>query len=328
MRRIKLKRVISYPRLHACLFDLGNATPRKHGGAGFSIAGLPAIVDACPSSRMDLVYLVEVDRSTRTAISAAIRGLGRARPGLAAQVRIVSVPPQHVGLGSKTAIILAVLKAIDLECSLRLTKSEMQFLSGRGGTSGVGINVFFTGGFVVDGGHDSRVCHGFLPSRYRHPREIPPATYRAGVPESWRFHLLLAPGKLIQGIEERKFFEKNTPIPHREVFQTIALAYHGLVPAFARGDLKLLRDILDSVHKIGFKRRELGGQSSVVRSIVRSLRRRDDCAVGLSSMGPLVYAVSNADNRELREFVESLSRSTGARMLGTFAGRNLGYRKQ
>jgi beta-ribofuranosylaminobenzene 5'-phosphate synthase len=328
MLRLRLKRVISYPRLHACLFDLGNATPRKHGGAGFSIAGLPAIVDARPSSRMDVVYSVEVDGSTRTAISAAIRRLARVRPSIAAQLRIVSVPPQHVGLGSKTAVILAVLKAIDLVCTLRLTKSDLQFLSGRGGTSGVGINVFFTGGFVVDGGHDSRVHRGFLPSRFRRPLKIPPSTCRIGIPAGWRFHLLLAPGKLMHGIEERRFFERNTPIPRGEVFQTIALAFHGLVPAVRTGDLRLLRDILDSIHEIGFKHRELSGQSAVVRSIVRSLYRRGDCAVGLSSMGPLVYAVSNADNGELSEFVESLSRSTGARMLGAFSGRNLGYRKQ
>jgi beta-ribofuranosylaminobenzene 5'-phosphate synthase len=277
---------------------------------------------------MDLVYSVEVDGSTRRAILAAIRRLARARPGTAAQVRIVSVPPQHVGLGSKTAIILAVLKAIDLVCTLRLTKSELQFLSGRGGTSGVGINVFFTGGFVVDGGHDSRMYRGFLPSRFRRPLEIPPSTCRIGIPASWRFHLLLAPGKLMQGIEERRFFEENTPISRGEVFQTIALAFHGLVPAVRTGDLRLLREILDSIHRIGFKRRELSGQTVAVRNILQSLHGRGDCAVGLSSMGPLVYAVSNDDNWKLSEFVESLSRSAGARMLGTFSGRDLGYRKQ
>jgi beta-ribofuranosylaminobenzene 5'-phosphate synthase len=274
---------------------------------------------------MSLDYSAKVDRSTRTAISHVVRMLAATRRGVSARVHVQAMPPQHVGLGSKTAVILAVLKAIDLVCGLKLTRSEVQLLSGRGGASGIGINAFFMGGFLIDGGHDSRLCEKILPSRFRDPLEIPPTVYRVDIPENWRFHLLLTPGKLSHGVGERKFFERNTPIPHREVFQSIALAYHGLVPAVTTGDLQLLRHVLSSIHKVGLKRRELADQSSAIHSILRVLRRREDCAVGLSSMGPLIYAVACSKNRELSEFVGSLCSSTGARMLGTFSGRNLGY---
>jgi len=323
-----LERVISYPRLHVSLFDLGNSTARKHGGAGFSIAGLPVIVDARQASQMNLIYSAEVDRSTRKAISSAIHKIEVSRAGAAAQICVVGAPPQHIGLGSKTALILGVLKAIDLVCSLRLTNSELQVISGRGGTSGVGINAFFTGGFLVDGGHDSRTCMDFLPSRFRRPLQIPPPIYRTSIPESWRFHLLLAPGNLTHGAKEREFFQKNTPIPHKEVFQTIALAYHGLVPAVSTGDLRLLRDVLASMHRIGFKHRELNGQNTAVRNLMKAIHQKSDCAVGLSSMGPLVYAVSNADDQQLIELLDSLCCLTGARMLGSFSGRNLGFAQQ
>lgn len=323
IRETKVKKVISYPRLHCCLFDLGNATPRKDGGAGFTVSGLPAIIEARPSQQMGVSYSAAIDRSARNAISTAMLRLVRMKPKAAARLDILQIPPQHIGLGSKTTVILGVLKALDLACDLELTQQQLQVLSGRGGTSGIGVNTFFTGGFVVDGGHDSRRHKGLIPSRFRHNFEIPPVVYRCNIPENWCFTLLLAPGLKMQGASEYEFFQKNTPIHSGQVLRTIALAYHGLVPAVRTSDLRLLRETLDSLHKIGFKHRELIGQSAMVRTLFCVLRQRRDCAVGLSSMGPLVYAVAEVDNRPFGEFVESLCHRFNVKMLGRFSGRNL-----
>lgn len=320
-----MAKVISYPRLHACLFDLGNATPRRNGGAGFTLAGPPTVVEAHKSQRIEVSYSAIVDRPARMALSNAIQRLSKIRPCALAQLRVVEVSRQHVGLGNKTALLLGALKAIDLACDLRLTEHELQVLSGRGGTSGIGINAFFCGGFVIDGGHSRHGHSGFLPSRFRRRFDIPPVLHSGSIPDNWRFHLLLPSGKYMHGAQEYDFFKKNTPIPALEIFRTIALAYHGLAPAVATNDLHLLRDTLISLHRIGFKRRELKGQSASVNTVVRRLRQRNDCAVGLSSMGPLVYAVAEADNRYFSRFIESLYRDGAVEMLGSFAGRNLGY---
>jgi beta-ribofuranosylaminobenzene 5'-phosphate synthase len=274
---------------------------------------------------MTVNYLPTIDQSARLALSHAIQRLSKLRPGIAAFLRVAEVSRQHIGLGSKTALVLGALKALDLACDLRLAQRDLQLLSGRGGTSGIGINAFFIGGFVIDGGHSSRGSTGFLPSRFRRRFDIPPVIHSTNIPDNWRFHLLLPSGKYVHGAEERDFFKKNTPIPSQEVFRTIALAYHGLAPAVATNDLRLLRDILTSLHRVGFKRRELRGQSESVKTIIRSLRQRKDCAVGLSSMGPLVYAVAEADNRHFTRFVDTLCRDGAAEMLGSFSGRNRGY---
>jgi beta-ribofuranosylaminobenzene 5'-phosphate synthase len=325
MARSSLRRVISYPRLHTCLFDLGNATPRRNGGAGFTLAGLPTVVEAQQSEQMDLSYSATIDRPARKALSNAIQRLSKIRPGVVVRLRVVEVSRQHIGLGSKTALVLGALKAIDLACDLGLAQHDLQVLSRRGGTSGIGINTFFAGGFVIDGGHTSRGYGGFLPSRFRHRFDIPPVIHSNSIPENWRFHLLLPAGNYVHGAQEYDFFKKNTPIPAQETFQTIALAYHGLAPAIATNDLRLLRETLTSLHRIGFKRRELKGQTTSVNIAVRKLRQRNDCAVGLSSMGPLVYAVAEADNRYFTRCVESLCRDGAVEMLGSFAGRNQGY---
>jgi beta-ribofuranosylaminobenzene 5'-phosphate synthase len=150
-------------------------------------------------------------------------------------------------------------------------------------------------------------------------------THSSQIPENWRFHLLLPSGRYLHGAEEFEFFRRNTPIPSHEAWRAIALAYHGLAPAVSSGDLPLLREVLMCLHRVGFKRRELRGQSASVRWVVRELRKRTDVAVGLSSMGPLVYAVADADNRNCSRYIESLCRQGAAELLGVFAGRNLGY---
>lgn len=323
-----LTTITSYPRLHVCLFDLGHATPRSYGGAGFAVAGLPAVVKAHPSSRAAVEWATPADTSIRKAVSIAIARLMAAREDAVARLQVLSIPPQHVGLGSKTATILGVLKAIDLACDLKLTKQDLQTLSGRGGTSGIGVNTFFTGGFIVDGGHDFRKSRALIPSRYRRRFEIPPVINRTCIPEEWRFTLVLAPGKSLSGSAEHEFFRRNTPIAPRQVFETIALAYHGIIPAVASGDLRLLRDALESVHKVGFKHRELMCQSSTVKAAIRALTQRQDCAVGLSSIGPLLYAVSHVDNHSFTKFADSLRDRLGVSMLGTFTGGNGGYSSQ
>jgi beta-ribofuranosylaminobenzene 5'-phosphate synthase len=325
MTRSSLEKVISYPRLHVCLFDLGNATPRRNGGAGFTLAGLPTVVEAHRSERIAVSYSSTVDRPARMALSNAIQRLSKIRPDAVAQLRVVEVSRQHIGLGSKTALVLGALKAIDLACDLRLAQHDLQVLSGRGGTSGIGINTFFTGGFVIDGGHSYQGNGGFLPSRFRRRFDIPAVIHSSSIPDNWRFHLLLPAGRYVHGAQEFDFFKKNTPIPVQQVFHTIALAYHGLAPAVAANDLRLLRDVLTLLHHIGFKSRELRGQTAPVNAVIRRLRQRNDCAVGLSSMGPLIYAVAEADNRHFTRFVESLCRDGAAEMLGSHAGRNLGY---
>src|SRR5258708_16479 len=100
IQRTSLLRVISYPRLHVALFDLANATPRRYGGAGFSLSGLPAVVEASPSSSLGIDYLTTVDCSTRIAGFTAISKMQRARPEAASRLKNLQIPPQHAGLGS------------------------------------------------------------------------------------------------------------------------------------------------------------------------------------------------------------------------------------
>jgi len=318
--------VCSYPRIHVCLFDLAGATGRKHGGAGFTLDGLPTRIVASRSGETRV--LVDGDNGTFGAeIEAALLRISTCvRQSLIADIRVSPGPNPHLGLGSKTAIMLGVLEALKRLFALALTDADIQKLSGRGGTSGIGVNSFFTGGFIIDGGHPQDHSQIFEPSSFRSEFPIPPIMFRTAIPETWRFHLCDVSGGLrMFGADEVAFFRANTPVPAAEVFESIAIAYHALAPAVRNSDLDLFRSGIARISELGFKKREISGQSDDVRTLITALRSYDSCAVGMSSMGPLVYAIAEADNPAFTDYLLSLSRYIRFDYLGAFAGRNRGF---
>ena len=99
---------------------------------------------------------------------------------------------QHVGFGSKTALLMAIGIGCNEAAGSPLTEEELVVLSGRGGTSGVGVNTTFVGGFVVDGGRSKKKGTQFRPSSVEAPRGCPPVLVRLRIPSEWRVHLFFA----------------------------------------------------------------------------------------------------------------------------------------
>ena len=317
--------VRAYPRIHIALLDLGNATYRKYGGAGFYISTPRLEVQARPSDETSVRGLDKLDRQGQRDLLAALTRLGRVHGYLGAEVVLRRILPQHVGLGSKTALTLAVLKAASLVSGLKLSRSALQRLSGRGGTSGIGINTFFSGGFVVDGGHQGGESEGFLPSSASKAREIPPVIVRSRIPSEWRFHLILPRGRRYAGHSEVSFFSETTPIPKSEVLRSIALVYHGVAVALILKDLALLRRSLRSLHRVGFKRRELENQTIAVQALLSAFMGLPDVAVGLSGVGPLLYVISLSGDEAIHHAIRMRCEHSGARILGVCSGRNSGH---
>ena len=318
-------RLRAYPRLHVSLIDLGGWTYRKYGGAGFSITGPPIEVSAHTSLKAQQVRgLALLDERARSDVLSAMSRFKELHPTPEFEVALEAIPQQHVGLGTKTALVLAVLKAADIITESRLPLESIHGLSERGGTSGVGFNLFFQGGFIVDGGQPPG-SRDYGPSSAARGALLAPVVCRATIPKGWRFHLLLPRGHRISGREEVAFFQKHTPVPEIEVLKALALIYHGVAPAVLTDDLATLKSALIELHSIGFKKREMENQSDNVRSLMNSIRALPDCGVGLSSMGPLVYVIAIDRDYELEQSLRTLCDSYDADYLGNYEGRNAGF---
>lgn len=316
----------AFPRIHVSLLDLGNVTPRRYGGGGFSIDATPIEVSAELAVHAEIIGTDLIDSTAREDVDRLLARF-RERLGKEAKYRICirQVPPQHAGFGTKTALLLTLLTALNELTEAGLSTSELQHLTGRGGTSGVGINVFFTGGFVCDLGHPNTAANLFLPSAASVSTEIPSVSCRALIPNGWRFLLLLPRGSRLSGEAERDFFQQVTPVPRIEVLEAIAAMYHAVVPAVLAADILLLRSGLRELHRIGFKRRELDAQSDAVRAVFNRLAASPSLAVGLSSLGPLIYAIADSSDVEAVSIAKDVCSTEGAEFLGAFSGRNAGF---
>src|SRR5690606_15053545 len=138
--------------------------------------------------------------------------------------------PPHVGLGTKTTLLLAIAAACNRDVGSPLGRRELQAVTRRGGTSGIGVNSFFYGGFGVDCGHPQRDAE-YAPSAASVPAVAAPLAVQTDFPAEWVIHLALPSGRRLSGGDERNFFAANTPVPHSDVLQVLSAVYHGLVPA-------------------------------------------------------------------------------------------------
>jgi beta-ribofuranosylaminobenzene 5'-phosphate synthase len=136
---------------------------------------------------------------------------------------------------------------------------------------------------------------------------------------------MLPPGKRLTGEEERHFFDEATPVPRGDVLEAIAAMYHGVVPAVLNADIYALNSSLKTLHDVGFKRRELDAQSDAVKRTYCRLSTTPGIAAGLSSLGPLVYAVADFRDLDAMESASRICADEGGVFLGAFSGRNRGY---
>lgn len=317
-------RVISFPRVHIALADLAGATFRRFGGAGISIDGLPTIVDVERVSRHPQVMIPPTSGESTLRVIHAL--LDRLRPECGdLSVTVAKAPPEHIGLGSKTSLVMAVLVGAFGAAQVDRTRDELQNLSRRGGASGVGIHTFFDGGFIADGGHRQELgTSDFLPSSASLGHRPPPKLVQLSVPSSWHFTLILPRGHTYSGQDEVAFFRQHTPISEQSALRVLGLLYHGVSAAVATDDFALFREALAELQRCGFKRREIAGQPRIIRLVLRRLREQS-IAAGMSSMGPLVYAVS--PDAEAAEIAKATATELGAAVLGTFRARNTGYER-
>jgi beta-ribofuranosylaminobenzene 5'-phosphate synthase len=173
------------------------------------------------------------------------------------RIEVLKAPSLHIGLGSKTTLVLAALTAANIELGLNLSREELQRLSGRGGTSGIGINTFFHGGLVIDGGHLELGTRKYQPSSSGAPDRVPPIIAAREMPDDWEVTLLLAEGPRRSSGEERAFFAANTPIKNQEVDRVVTLAFMDITTAVIDHDLHSFALAISAMQKVGFKQREV-----------------------------------------------------------------------
>jgi beta-ribofuranosylaminobenzene 5'-phosphate synthase len=203
------------------------------------------------------------------------------------RVVVERCPPEHVGLGTGTALGLAVAKAIRPE----LTAPELAQFVGRGRRSGVGLHGFEHGGFIVDHG---KTDEGSLPG----------LACRLAFPEDWHVAVIIPDQPTNwHGLNERTAFarRRDSEKQSHTAARMEELLHGEIVPAL---DAAAFDRFCEGLHEynrlagVAFEA-EQGGlyASPIVAEIVDVVRGLGFPGVGQSSWGPCVFAVAPNERR-------------------------------
>ncbi|MCY3737706.1 MAG: hypothetical protein OXG13_14960 [Gemmatimonadaceae bacterium] len=304
-------RISTPSRLHLTLIDMNGEIGRIDGSLGLSLQRPGLAFDFGPNERTVVRGGDAIDRRVTTSkLQACSRLLGVA-PEI--EIAIREMIPRHQGLGSGTQLRLAMLAALNHRFDLGLSPSELSAVSTRGGTSGVGINAFFQGGLLLDGGHsfDSQKT-SFAPSRHAAGVRQPPLLARYEFPAEWGI-VVFVPEHLggLSGQEELDFMVASTPLPIEEVRAVSHTILMGILPAVLEMDLEAFGSSVDALQQTGWKRCHWSRPDVAPLHAVRSAFNDTQAIVGcgLSSTGAAVFGFFDAAESPDGEVEAALTRA-------------------
>ncbi|WP_018417397.1 beta-ribofuranosylaminobenzene 5'-phosphate synthase family protein [Teredinibacter turnerae] len=278
-------------RVHCGLLNESGLFDRVDGGIGFTLDD-PSFEFSLTKPGTGIEFSCHVSKDLIKSIEACFNSMeheiGRALPG----INVIKSIPIHIGLGSKTAILGTIVRSVFERLNKPLSDQQLCELSGRGGTSGIGINSFQSEGFLWDMGKPLREKSGFSPSSLSVPKRLNSCVTLSA---NWLKCVHLRFDEIgISGKDESDFFQKNCPIPEQEAMTSLALVSGSLVPSILERDEILLNYSLGQLQNLGLKKREWeiqGNNTKLFRSYWKSLN--SDFALCLSSVGPTVFVITS-----------------------------------
>jgi beta-ribofuranosylaminobenzene 5'-phosphate synthase len=202
--------VITTPsRLHITLIDMNASIGRVDGGIGLTLDEPGIIIKAEESDTVEITGNSEHLERMRTSAALLLP------EGGGIHITIEKDYPSHIGLGSGTQAALASGMAVNRIYNLGLSVYDLAIKVGRGGTSGIGVAAFESGGFILDGGHKFSEKKAFLPSA---ASRLPPAPVllRKDFPD-WDIVVAIPEQKGASSKKEVNIFQEKCPIPLQEV---------------------------------------------------------------------------------------------------------------
>lgn len=302
--------IITPARLHLGILDTNGNLGRLYGSIGVAIQQPNVILHAEPAASLQ-VFGLEAERVT----AFARRFLAYQQLDLGARLELVAAIPGHVGLGSGTQLALAVGSALAHLSGLNLSINEIALAMGRGVHSGIGINTFAAGGFVLDGGHAITSS----TAKTQVAIATPPLLVRQPFPEDWRFVVLIPeidPG--LSGEKETSAFRELPKAPPARVARLCRLLVMQMLPAlFEHNIVEFGRALTEIQRLVGASFAPIqGGQYADPLSdqLIAYLLSQGAAGAGQSSWGPTIYGLvagqPAADSLAARatDFLSTLSR--------------------
>ena len=249
-----------------------------------------------PSSTLKVVN--ESGIYVEDVVSEVLNKLGKPN----AEIRVAKAAPRHVGLGSTTQLTLSLAYGLSKLLKLKYSIKELAVLFKRGHTSGIGIAVFESGGFIIDSG---RVVRDGVVSEPRRVSDLPQVVFRKSLPRNWYFIVVVPEG--IEGLserEERKYLEVPYEPPKDLQNELRKLPLIHLIPSVIWRDVEVFGKSVTRIQELVGKyfSRYQGGIYCCKETelAVKLLLKHGACGAGQSSWGPAAYGITEGLRRAQR----------------------------
>lgn len=294
---IKSLRITAPARLHVNLFDMSDHGYRQNGGVGFCVQGFDTVIEFVSSLDFKITdnRKVGLSHEEQKAFMHFLQGLYEANNySQKICVTFLSGPPPHSGFGTGTASKLACAEAASILNHVACSQTDLITASGRGGTSGVGINTYFKGGLNVDLGVKNEGLQLGPSSSRTKVFQQPINLLNIKLPDHWSFGVIIPPdAHRISAKEEIDFFDRVCPIPATSVYESIYHAVSGMACAALEKDHSIFCASINAIQDTRWKKSEWDAQSTPVNKLKTELYAAGAQCVGLSSLGPAVYFMTS-----------------------------------
>lgn len=272
--------------------------PRRNGGVGFAVQSPTAKLScsasseiSCQDLRPDGLGAAELEQML--SVLAAARLAHKLPRGV--RISISGEMPTHRGFGSGTALRLACIEGLFAVNNRALAATEAIALSKRGGTSGIGITTYFSGGLVLDLGVEWEDGAGFAPSAVAPPKGPPLVLGRLEMP-MWTIGICI-PREFTPKTqaEELDFFRRVAPLSLESSYETAYQATFGVYAAVAERNFDAFCAAVDALQETEWKQAERAEYGRKLGQLDMDLRREGARAVGMSSLGPALFFLGDED---------------------------------
>ena len=284
-------KILVKPRLHISLISMHANGYRRNGGIGFALEAPKGILTCgiskhfefndtrkSPFTHNELEQLHIIVEKTKSSL-----GLNE-NISVSLEGGILT----HFGMGSGTAVRLGCLEALLNLNNRSYQKNDLIYHSQRGGTSGIGINSYFEGGFVFDLGIKNQ-GNDFMPSFSAQNPVRPLVLQRLDMP-NWNVGLCL-PKTLEKKTQEEEvqFFRRTCPIDENESYKILYHSLFGTYAALRENDFESFAKSIKEIQACEWKDKERSEHGEGLIELERSLYDLGASCVGMSSLGPLLF---------------------------------------
>lgn len=299
-----------FPRLHISLIAMQNNGYRKNGGFGFAIKNpnlevtfTKAIKFSIDDKRLKAFQNVEIVR----AIEIVDKIYNELNFDKKYHLEINGNDiPTHSGFGTSTAIRLAMIEALFIFNEYTYSRDDIVEFSKRGTTSGIGVNTYFDGGYVFDIGVKQDKLK-LTPSSSENGKNFP-LVVKSGPMPDWNIGICIPNSNINKTEEEELLFFNNTcPISDVQVNEVLYHILYGLVGSVNETDIVTFSKAINSIQKCTWKYEERKLYGEVLLDIEEKLYKCGSRAVGMSSLGPTLFFLSDNINKTVSKAQSILS---------------------